>query len=426
MKILVVGSGGREHALVWKISQSPKVEKIYCAPGNGGIGEMAELVAIGPEEIERLADFAARERIDLAVVGPELSLTLGISDLFRKRGLRIFGPDREAARLEGSKSFAKEILEQNNIPTASFATFSDAASARRYLAEQRPPYVVKADGLAAGKGVMICADRKEAESVVDDILVRRVFGPAGDKVVIEEFLQGQEASFMALTDGAHILPLASSQDHKRVFDGDLGPNTGGMGAYSPAPVVAPEVHRRILGEILQPLLGGLQNRNVHYSGVIYVGLMITAHGPKVLEFNARFGDPECQPVLMRLESDLVPLMEATIDGRLDEVGVTWRREAAVCVVLCAQGYPGPYDKGREIKGLDKLKDWQSGFVFHSGTVKEGRRWLTAGGRVLGVTALGGNIAEATKEAYRAIEMIEWQGMHYRKDIARRAVPGDGG
>ena len=421
MKVLVIGGGGREHALVWKIRQSPRVEKIYCAPGNGGIGRMAELVPIGPEEIDKLADFAAGEKIDLTVVGPELPLTLGISDLFEKRGLKIFGPDQEAARLEGSKAFAKEILQENSIPTASFATFSDASSAKRYLAKHPPPYVVKADGLAAGKGVIICADRKEAEIAVDDILVRRLFGEAGDQLVIEEFLQGEEASFMALTDGEHILPLASSQDHKRVFDRDRGPNTGGMGAYSPAPVVTPGIHNRILDEILKPLLRGLRNKGVRYRGVIYVGLMITESGPKVLEFNARFGDPECQPIVMRLKSDLVPLLEAAIEGRLDQVKAEWHQDAAVCVVVCAQGYPGHYEKGREIRGLEKLQGWQRGFVFHAGTADKQGRVLTSGGRVLGVTALGSDIQEAVREVYRAIGEIQWDGMHYRKDIAQRAL-----
>jgi len=421
MKILVIGSGGREHSLVWKISQSPRVKKIYCAPGNGGIGEMAELVPIGPEEIEKLADFATKEKIDLTVVGPELPLTLGIADLFSKRGLRIFGPNREAARLEGSKAFAKEILKENRIPTASFATFSEASSAKRYLGEQKPPYVVKADGLAAGKGVIICADRKEAEAAIEDILVRKLFGQAGEKLVIEEFLQGEEASFMALTDGEHILPLASSQDHKRVFDGDRGPNTGGMGAYSPAPVVTPELHRRILDEILNPLLRGLKKKGVHYSGVIYVGLMIADDGPKVLEFNARFGDPECQPIMMRLKSDLVSLLEATIEGKLDRMKAEWYRDPAVCVVLCAGGYPGAYEKGQEIRGLEKLKHWQRGFVFHAGSAEKQGRFLTSGGRVLGVTALGTNIQEAVREVYRAIGEIEWDGMHYRRDIAQRAL-----
>jgi len=421
MKVLVIGSGGREHALVWKISQSPRVEKIYCAPGNGGIGQTAELVPIGPEEIEKLADFATKEKIDLTVVGPELPLTLGISDLFKKRGLKIFGPNRAAARLEGSKAFAKEILKENHIPTASFAAFSDAASAKRYLAEQKPPYVVKADGLAAGKGVIICNDRSEAETAIDDILARKLFGQAGEKLVIEEFLQGEEASFMALTDGEHILPLASSQDHKRAFDGDRGPNTGGMGAYSPAPVVTPEIHRRILDEILKPLLVGLKKKGVHYSGVIYVGLMIADGGPKVLEFNARFGDPECQPIMMRLKSDLVSLLEATIEGKLDRIKAEWYQDPAVCVVLCAGGYPGSYEKGKEIRGLEKLKDWQRGFVFHAGTAQKQESLVTSGGRVLGATALGGNIQEAVREVYQAVGEIEWEGMHYRKDIAQRAI-----
>ena len=421
MKVLVIGSGGREHALVWKISQSPRVGKIYCAPGNGGIGEMAELVPIGPEEIDKLADFATKEKINLTVVGPELPLTLGISDFFQARGLRIFGPDRKAAKLEGSKAFAKEILRENHIPTASFDTFSDATSAKRYLIEMKPPYVVKADGLAAGKGVIICSTQKEAEAAIDDILVRKLFGQAGEKLVIEEFLQGEEASFMALTDGEHILPLASSQDHKRVFDGDRGPNTGGMGAYSPAPVVTPKVHQLIVEQILKPLLGGLKKLGVCYRGVLYVGLMITQNGPKVLEFNVRFGDPECQPVMMRLKSDLVPLLEATIEGRVDQVDPEWHPDAAVCVVLCAKGYPGSYEKGKEIRGLEKLTRWQRGFVFHAGTTKKESRFLTSGGRVLGVTALGSNIQEVVREVYRAIGEIEWEGMYYRKDIGQRAL-----
>jgi len=421
MRILVIGSGGREHALVWKLSRSPKVEKIYCAPGNAGIGEIAELAPIGVEEIQKLAAFAEKEKIDLTVVGPELPLTLGISELFQKKGLRIFGPGREAAKLEGSKAFAKEILQDNKIPTAAFAAFSDAAAARKYLAPQKPPYVIKADGLAAGKGVLICASRKEAEAAVDDVLVRKLFGAAGDKVVIEEFLEGEEASFIVLTDGEHILPLASSQDHKRVFDRDEGPNTGGMGAYSPAPVVTAEIHRRIMAEILQPLLRGLKKKGIHYRGVLYVGLMLTADGPKVLEFNARFGDPECQPLMLRLRSDLVPLIEATIDGRLDQVKAEWEDEVAICVVLTAGGYPGSYEKGKEIRGLDTLKDWRRGFVFHSGTVKKDGRWLTSGGRVLGVTALGKDIESAVTEVYGAVRQIGWEGMHYRKDIAQRAL-----
>ena len=428
MKVLVIGAGGREHALVWKISQSPKVKKIYCAPGSAGIGELAESVAIGPEQIEKLAEFADKEKIDFTVVGPELPLTLGIADLFESRGLRIFGPNRAAAQLEGSKAFAKEILRANHIPTAAFETFADATAAKRYLAQVKPPCVVKADGLAAGKGVLICANRQEAEAAIDEILVRKAFGQAGEKLVIEEFLDGEEASFMALTDGEHILPLASSQDHKRVFDNDQGPNTGGMGAYSPAPVVTPAIHRRIMDKVLTPLLAGLKQRGICYRGVIYAGLMITNDGPKVLEFNARFGDPECQPIMLRLKSDLVPLLEATIDGKLDQVQPEWCDDPAVCVVLCAGGYPGSYDKGKKICGLEKLHDWRDGFVFHAGTAKDDERWITAGGRVLGVTARGGNVADAVKEVYRAVEEISWDGMHYRKDIARRAlahVPGSG-
>jgi len=421
MRILVIGSGGREHALVWKISQSPLVTKIYCAPGSAGIAELAGIVPIAPERIDQLADFAAKEKIALTVVGPELPLTLGIADLFESRGLRIFAPNKAAAQLEGSKAFAKDILQANNIPTASFGTFTDASSAQAYLAQEKPPYVVKADGLAAGKGVLICSNRLEAEVAIEEILVRKAFGQAGEKLVIEDFLDGEEASFMVLTDGEHILPLASSQDHKRVFDNDEGPNTGGMGAYSPAPVVTAAMHDRIYREILVPLLAGLRKKGIHYRGVVYVGLMITKDGPKVLEFNARFGDPECQPIMMRLKSDLIPLLEATIDGRLNQVQAEWHDDPAVCVVLCANGYPGEYDKGKEIRGLEKLKDWRDGFVFHAGTAKESGRWVTSGGRVLGVTARGAKIADAVKEVYRAVDKISWDGMHYRKDIAQRAL-----
>jgi len=424
MKLLVIGSGGREHALVWKLSQSPRVTKLFCAPGSAAIGELAERVAINPEQLDRLAEFAEREKIDLTVVGPELPLTLGIVDLFESHGLRIFGPNKAAAQLEGSKAFTKEILHANGIPTAAFATFTEAAAAKKYLAQQKSPYVIKADGLAAGKGVLICATLAEAEAAIEEILVRKTFGAAGNKVVIEEFLAGEEASFMALTDGEHVLPLATSQDHKRVFDNDQGPNTGGMGAYSPAPVVSAEIHARVLREVLMPLLNGLKRKNIRYRGLIYAGLMITKEGPKVIEFNARFGDPECQPIMMRLKSDLLPLLEATIDGNLDQVEAEWYDELAVCVVLTANGYPGVYDKGKEISGLEKLAGWQQGFVFHAGTTKENDRWLTTGGRVLGVTARGKSLAEAVKEVYRAVGEISWADMHYRKDIARRALIAD--
>jgi phosphoribosylamine---glycine ligase len=421
MRILVIGSGGREHALVWKIHQSPRVTKIHCAPGSPAIGELAEIVSIGAEQIERLADFAETEKIDLTLVGPELPLTLGIVDLFESRRLRIFGPDKTAAQLEGSKAFAKEILHANNIPTAAFGTFTDVATAKRHLSYQQAPYVIKAAGLAGGKGVLICQSRAEAEAAIDEILVGKVFGQAGDKLVIEEFLEGEEASFMVLTDGEHVLPLASSQDHKRVFDNDEGPNTGGMGAYSPAPVVTAAMHERILREILTPLLAGLRKQGIRYRGVIYVGLMITRDGPKVLEFNVRFGDPECQPIMMRLKSDLIPLLEATMDGKLKTIQPEWHDEPAVCVVLCANGYPGSYDKGKEIDGLEQLKNWRNGFVFHAGTTKESGRWLTSGGRVLGVTARGSTIDAAVKETYSAVSKISWDGMHYRTDIAQRAI-----
>jgi phosphoribosylamine--glycine ligase len=420
MKVLVIGSGGREHALVWKIRQSELVTAIYCAPGSAAIGQLAEIVPIAVEQIKKLADFVAKEHIDLTVVGPELPLTLGIADFFEARGLKLFGPTKTAAQLEGSKAFAKEILQQNGIPTAASGTFTDATAAKEYLAQQKAPYVIKADGLAGGKGVIICHDRAEAETAIDDIVVRKVFGSAGDKLVIEEFLEGEEASFMVLTDGEHVMPLPSSQDHKRIFDNDLGPNTGGMGAYSPAPVVTAEMHERVLREIVTPLLAALKRKQIRYRGVIYVGLMITNDGPKVLEFNARFGDPECQPIMMRLKSDLIPLLQAAVDGCLDEVRPEWHDNAAVCVVLTANGYPGTYDKNKEISGVENLTQWRHGFVFHAGTVKNDNRWLTAGGRVLGVTARGKTIAAAAKEAYWAVEQISWDGMHYRKDIAGRA------
>ncbi|HEX7226755.1 MAG TPA: phosphoribosylamine--glycine ligase [Candidatus Binatia bacterium] len=421
MKILVIGSGGREHALIWKLSQSPEVDKIYCAPGSAGIAEFAELVAIAPHQIEKLADFATKQKIDLTIVGPELPLTLGISDLFESHGLKIFGPNRDAAQLEGSKAFAKKIMTENNIPTAAAGIFSDAQSARRYLDQNPAPYVVKADGLAAGKGVLICASREEAHSAIDEIVVKKAFGHAGDKVVIEECLQGEEASFMVLTDGDHVLALPSSQDHKRVFDNDQGPNTGGMGAYSPAPVVTQTVEDRVLREVVTPLMAGLKRQGIVYRGVIYVGLMLTNTGPKVLEFNARFGDPECQVIMMRLKSDLVPLLQATVNGTLRTVRPEWYPDPAVCVVLSAGGYPGSYDTGKEIRGLEKLRDWRGGFVFHAGTSKESGRWQTSGGRVLGVTARGRDLAAAVQEVYRGVSAISWDGVHYRRDIARRAL-----
>ena len=420
MKILVIGSGGREHALAWKLRQSPRVDKLYCAPGSAGIRLQAEPVDIAAGEIEKLADFAAREAVDLTVVGPEQPLVHGIADLFDSRGLKVFGPNREAARLEGSKAFAKELMLENGIPTAACEVFSDLEEARRYVGRDQP-CVVKADGLAAGKGVILCSGKAEAEAALDAVMGRKVFGAAGDRVVIEELLIGEEASFMALMDGEDFLPLASSQDHKRIFDGDKGPNTGGMGAYSPAPVVDAAVHQAVVEQVLKPLAAGLRRRGLRYRGVLYAGLMITEDGPRVLEFNCRFGDPECQPIMMRLKSDLPSLLMATAEGRLRGMTAEWSHQTAVCVVLASAGYPGAVQTGMEISGLDALDSWSAGYAFHAGTKRQGGRWLTGGGRVLGVTALGDTIEEATREAYDGVSRISWEGMHYRQDIARRAM-----
>ncbi len=420
MNILVIGSGGREHALVWRLRQSPRVDKLYCAPGNDGMGGQAERVDIGAGEIEKLANFALRAAVDLTVVGPEQPLVAGIADLFASRGLKVFGPGREAARLEGSKAFAKELMLENGIPTAACEVFSDIGQARKHVAHDRP-CVVKADGLAAGKGVILCSGKAEAEAALDAIMGDKVFGAAGERVVIEELLIGEEASFMALMDGDDFLPLASSQDHKRVYDGDEGPNTGGMGAYSPAPAVDAAVHDAVVERVLKPLAAGLKRRGLVYRGVLYAGLMITEDGPKVLEFNCRFGDPECQPIMMRLKSDLAPLLMATAEGRLRETAAEWSDEAAVCIVLASGGYPGEYRTGMEIAGLDALDTWERGYAFHAGTARREERWHTAGGRVLGVTALGDTIASAATEAYEGVGRIAWEGMHYRRDIARRAI-----
>jgi phosphoribosylamine---glycine ligase len=421
MNVLVIGSGGREHALAWKIRQSPRVKRVFCAPGNAGIADVADLVPVAADDVAALARFAREEHIDLTVVGPELPLTLGISDEFQRQGLRIFGPNREAARIEGSKAFTKGLLRRHGIPTGFFGTFSDSDEAARYVAEVGVPIVVKADGLAAGKGVIICRTLKEAEEAIDEIMRTRIFGDAGARVVIEEFLEGEEASFMALLDGRTVLPLASSQDHKRAFDGETGPNTGGMGAYSPAPVITPAMQERIMREIMAPVLDALSDPAIDYRGVLYAGLMITESGPKVLEFNARFGDPECQALLVRLKSDLVPLMDACIDGRLSAASVEWDERAAACVVLAAGGYPAAYERGKVIRGLDTLRGWENGVVFHAGTAQRDHSMVTNGGRVLGITALGATIRDAVAEAYWAVERIHWDGIQYRRDIGFRAL-----
>jgi phosphoribosylamine---glycine ligase len=421
MKILVVGGGGREHALVWKLRQSPRVERLYCAPGNAGIDELAEPVDIDVADLAAIVRFAREQAIDLTVAGPELPLTLGLIDELQQHGLRGFGPTRAAAQLEGSKAFTKELLRRYKVPTGFFSSFTDADDAVRYVHEVGAPIVVKADGLAAGKGVLICQTVTEAEEAIDKIMRWRVFGEAGARVVIEEYLSGEELSFMALSDGETVLPLASSQDHKRALDGDTGPNTGGMGAYSPAPVCTPALHERIMQEIMIPVVRGLAERKIVYTGVLYAGLMITADGPKVMEFNVRFGDPECQPLLMRFSGDLADLMDATVRGELAGRTLSWDARAAACVVLAAEGYPGNYERGKVIRGLDALRDWRDGMVFHAGTARRDGEVITNGGRVLGVTALGADVAAAVEEAYRAVARIEWDGMHYRRDIGRRAL-----
>jgi phosphoribosylamine--glycine ligase len=421
MKVLVIGSGGREHALCWKIRQSPHVRELYCAPGNGGIADVARCVPIPAANTAALTQFALEKKIDLTVVGPELPLTLGLVDELEKRGLPAFGPRREGARLEASKAFAKELLEQCRVPTATFGVFSDTDAARAFVQATGAPIVVKADGLAAGKGVTVCESEEEAFAAIDQSLRERAFGDAGRSVVIEEFLEGEEASFLALTDGETVLPLASSQDHKRIFDGDRGPNTGGMGAYSPAPLVTPAVHDRVMRDLLAPVVAGLQGRGVRYQGVLYAGLMIRDGEPKVLEFNVRFGDPECQALLVRLETDIVELMMAVVERRLAAQRIRWDARPAVCVVLAAEGYPGDVEKGDEIGGLEALRDWSQGAVFHAGTTRHDGKILTAGGRVLGVTALGTTLREAIDHAYWAVDKIHWRGMHYRRDIGRRAL-----
>jgi phosphoribosylamine--glycine ligase len=420
MNVLVIGSGGREHALVWKMRQSKKVRKIFCAPGNAGIAQEAECVNIQPENINSLLSFANEKKIDLTVVGPELPLSLGIVDKFEEAGLRVFGPTASAARLEYSKAFAKEMMAKCNIPTAVFKTFTSSHEAKEYIKEKGAPLVIKADGLAAGKGVVVAESVDEAINAIVDMMDKKVFGEGGKKVVIEDCLKGEEASFMVFTDGATIVPMVSAQDHKRVFDNDKGPNTGGMGAYSPAPVVTDALADKVIKEVFKPLLSGLKKDGIIYKGVLYAGLMIDDNQLNVLEFNCRFGDPEAQPILFRLKSDIIEIMEAIIDSGLSEADVEWKQEASVCVVIASKGYPGNYEKGKVINGIDKAEEIKGVKVFHAGTAKKDNNIVTAGGRVLGVTASGIDINEAVKTAYKAIEKIKFEGMHYRKDIASKA------
>lgn len=424
MKVLVVGGGGREHTLCWKIAQSPLVEKIYCAPGNPGIAELAECVHIGADEIDALCDFAKAEAIDLTVVGPEVPLTMGIVDTFQAAGLDVFGPNKAAAQIEGSKGFSKDLMAKYNIPTADYQSFTDHAAAVAYIKQQGAPIVVKADGLAAGKGVIVAMSEAQAISAVDDIMLDKVFGAAGASVVIEEFMDGEEASFFAFTDGKNILPLASSQDHKRAFDGDDGPNTGGMGAYSPAPVVTAELHDVIVETIVKPTIAGMAADGCPYSGILYVGLMIKDGKPRVVEYNARFGDPEAQPLLMRMKSDIVPVLQACARGELQQDSIEWHDKAAVCVVMASGGYPASFEKGLPISGLAAAAQIDDLMVFHAGTSLKDGQIVNHGGRVLGVTGLGNTVKLAIDKAYTGVAAIDWEKVHYRKDIGARALNRD--
>jgi phosphoribosylamine--glycine ligase len=421
MKILVIGSGGREHALVWKIAQSPLVTKVYCAPGNPGIGELAENVAIKVDDLPGLLAFAKQEQIGLTVVGPELPLSLGIVDLFEENGLKVFGARKNAAIIEASKAFSKDLMKKYHVPTAAYEVFTEIEPAISFIDSLGLPIVVKADGLAAGKGVIIAQTREEAIETVTDMLSGNAFGNAGSRVVIEEFLRGEEASFLAFTDGRNIIPLASAQDHKAVFDGDKGPNTGGMGAYSPAPVVTPAIHEKVMQEVMRRTVDGMAAEGRPYKGVLYAGLMIDDGEIKTLEFNARFGDPECQPLLMRMKSDIVPVLLATAEGDISSIELEWHDKAAVCVVMAAGGYPGEYRKGDVISGLDKAAAIEDLFVFHAGTAKKDGMYTTNGGRVLGVTALGATVRDAIAQAYDGVAAITWPGVHYRTDIGKKAL-----
>ncbi|MBI5503967.1 MAG: phosphoribosylamine--glycine ligase [Deltaproteobacteria bacterium] len=422
MKVLVVGGGGREHALAWKIAGDPRAPEVFAAPGSDAIAAVAECVAIQATDIAGLAAFAERERIDLTVVGPEAPLAAGIVDEFRGRGLRIFGPDRAGAQLEASKAFTKRLLVEAGVPTAAYGEFSEPAAARDFARSLGFPLVVKADGLAAGKGVVICADAAEADRAIEEMLEGGAFGEAGRRIVVEEFLAGEEASFMAITDGRTALALATSQDHKRIFDGDRGPNTGGMGAYSPAPVVTAQIHDEVMRRVIEPTVAALAARGIDFRGVLYAGLMISPAGVKVLEYNVRFGDPECQAIMLRLRSSLIDLLEAAIDRRLDQVRPQWDSATSVCVVMAAPGYPGEVRKGDVIDGLDLRGASAKAQVFHSGTRRDGeRRWVTAGGRVLGVCASGARAQDAVAKAYDAVAGISWDGVQFRRDIAWRAI-----
>ena len=420
MKVLVVGGGGREHALAWRLTQSPRVQRVYVAPGNGGTARDRHLRNVPHDSHDSLADFVVSEDIALTVVGPEAPLATGIVDVFRARGLRVFGPTRAAAQLESSKDFAKAFMQRHGIPTAEYRTFSDAAAARAYVRQRGAPIVVKADGLAAGKGVVVAGTVAEAEAAIESMLVGNTLGSSGARVVIEDFLQGEEASFIVMCDGRHALALATSQDHKRLLDGDRGPNTGGMGAYSPAPIVTPTIHARVMREIIQPTIQGMATDGIPYTGFLYAGLMIDSTGhARTLEFNCRMGDPETQPIMARLKTDFTTLLDAAIDGRLDQVEAEWDRRTALGVVVAAAGYPDAPRKGDAITRLPEDRD--DCVTFHAATAVSGERLVTSGGRVLCVTALGDTVRAAQKSAYDAVDQVEFDGMQFRRDIGYRAL-----
>jgi len=421
MKILLVGGGGREHAIAWKLSQSKKLKQLYIAPGNPGTAEVGTNVAIADHDLDSLTAFAKEKRIDLVIVGPEEPLAAGLVDRLQAEGIRAFGPTQEAARLEADKAFAKQIMRANSIPTAEARIFTNFEDAKLYIASRDEPVVVKAAGLARGKGVFVCDDPAEGILAAEKLMVDKIFGPAGSTIVVEDKLLGEEVSILAFVDGRTIYVMESAQDHKPIGDGDTGPNTGGMGAYSPAPIVSEQMMDQIVREILVPVVDGMNRNETPYKGVLYAGLMITPGGPRVLEFNVRFGDPEAQPILMRMKSDLLDVFEAVCREQLAEVTLEWETRPAVCVVMASRGYPGPYEKGKVITGLDKVAQMKDVKVFHAGTAEQDGQIVTAGGRVLGVTALGANIAEAKKRAYEAVEMIHFDGAYYRRDIADKAL-----
>ncbi len=422
MKLLVIGSGGREHALAWKLARSPRISRVFVAPGNAGTAREDGLANVAVSSIPELIEFAKKEAVAFTVVGPESPLAEGIVDAFRAAGLKIFGPTQAAARLESSKEFAKNFMQRHGIPTADYAAFSEAAPAHQYIDKQGAPIVIKADGLAAGKGVVVAMSTAEAHAAVDAMLTEKKMGAAGARVVIEGYLEGEEASFIVLADGRHVLALATSQDHKRLLDGDRGPNTGGMGAYSPAPVVTPTIHAKVMREVIQPVIAGMEKDGTLYSGFLYAGLMITRDGRiGVLEFNCRMGDPETQPIILRLKSDLVALIEHALAGTLDKAQAEWDRRVALSVVLAAHGYPDAPRKGDAVHGLPAAEE--DCRVFHAGTALNGKDVLTSGGRVLAVTALGGNVSAAQRRAYEAVDKIRFDGMQFRRDIGHHALGG---